>query len=324
MSKPHHISAPTSAGLPEREQPPGIAHAAADRGEHAAHARPSPGRVHELGGGDDADHERRRRSRADGDRERAAAVQHAGVEAERRRRPSRPCRRCRAARVKVVMREATSRRSMPARRIAHAVSAMPPAPALASSRVAAWPARLIWALAREADARAARRPARRREEHDVAEEGERPRTRARASASARRRAEALARRRAGRAKRRREQHAGRDQHARRPPRQEQRRRARDVAPRERASSRRCRRRMQGGRPTVHGVESLRTLPCRGLRRVTGRVTDPSRSAASRALGPVNLAALVEEEVGHHRARHARGELGGELGVARARRRGRRA
>src|SRR4029450_6612647 len=41
------------------------------------------------------------------------------------------------------MREATSARSMPERRIAHAVSAMPPAPALANSRVAAWPARLI-------------------------------------------------------------------------------------------------------------------------------------------------------------------------------------
>ena len=45
------------------------------------------------------------------------------------------------------MRAATSVRSMPERRIAHAVSAMPPAPALANRRVAAWPARLIWVLA---------------------------------------------------------------------------------------------------------------------------------------------------------------------------------
>ena len=45
------------------------------------------------------------------------------------------------------MRAATSARSMPERRIAHAVSAMPPAPALANRRVAAWPARLIWVLA---------------------------------------------------------------------------------------------------------------------------------------------------------------------------------
>src|SRR4051795_5306422 len=37
---------------------------------------------------------------------------------------------------------------MPERRIAHAVSATPPAPALASSRVAAWPARVISTLAR--------------------------------------------------------------------------------------------------------------------------------------------------------------------------------
>ena len=37
---------------------------------------------------------------------------------------------------------------MPERRIAHAVSAMPPAPALANRRVAAWPARVISVLAR--------------------------------------------------------------------------------------------------------------------------------------------------------------------------------
>ena len=48
--------------------------------------------------------------------------------------------------MKVIMREATSARSMPERRSAQAVSAMPPAPALAKSRDAAWPARLICVL----------------------------------------------------------------------------------------------------------------------------------------------------------------------------------
>ena len=48
----------------------------------------------------------------------------------------------------VVMRAATSRASMPERFSAHAVSAMPPAPALANSRVAAWPASVISVLAR--------------------------------------------------------------------------------------------------------------------------------------------------------------------------------
>ncbi len=46
------------------------------------------------------------------------------------------------------MRAATSARDMPARRIAHAVSATPPAPAVASSRVAACPASVICVLAR--------------------------------------------------------------------------------------------------------------------------------------------------------------------------------
>ena len=43
----------------------------------------------------------------------------------------------------VVMRAATSRASMPDFFSAHAVSAMPPAPALANTRVAAWPASVI-------------------------------------------------------------------------------------------------------------------------------------------------------------------------------------
>ena len=42
------------------------------------------------------------------------------------------------------MREATRRRSMPERRSAHAVSAIPPAPAAANRRVAASPAIVIW------------------------------------------------------------------------------------------------------------------------------------------------------------------------------------
>ena len=42
------------------------------------------------------------------------------------------------------MRAATMVRDMPARRIAHAVSATPPAPAAASSRVATTPAMVIW------------------------------------------------------------------------------------------------------------------------------------------------------------------------------------
>jgi hypothetical protein len=42
------------------------------------------------------------------------------------------------------MRHATVRRSIPDRRRAHAVSAMPPAPAAAKSRVAASPAMVIW------------------------------------------------------------------------------------------------------------------------------------------------------------------------------------
>ena len=73
--------------------------------------------------------------------------------------------------MKVVMRAATSRRSMPERRIAHAVSAMPPAPAVANSRVAAWPARLISVLARSLMRAAVVAPDG-VEEHDVAEEGE--------------------------------------------------------------------------------------------------------------------------------------------------------
>ena len=48
----------------------------------------------------------------------------------------------------VVMRAATSRASMPDRFSAQAVRAMPPAPALANSRVAAWPASVISVLAR--------------------------------------------------------------------------------------------------------------------------------------------------------------------------------
>ena len=43
----------------------------------------------------------------------------------------------------VVMEVPTARRSMPERRSAHAVSAMPPAPAVASSRVAATPAKVM-------------------------------------------------------------------------------------------------------------------------------------------------------------------------------------
>ena len=42
------------------------------------------------------------------------------------------------------MRQATSRRSIPERRSAHAVSATPPAPPAANSRVAASPAIVIW------------------------------------------------------------------------------------------------------------------------------------------------------------------------------------
>ena len=48
----------------------------------------------------------------------------------------------------MTMRAATSERGWPERRIAQAVSAIPPAPPVASRRVAAWPARLISALAR--------------------------------------------------------------------------------------------------------------------------------------------------------------------------------
>ena len=48
----------------------------------------------------------------------------------------------------VVMRAATSRASMPDFFSAQAVRAMPPAPALANSRVAAWPASVISVLAR--------------------------------------------------------------------------------------------------------------------------------------------------------------------------------
>ena len=48
----------------------------------------------------------------------------------------------------VVMRAATSRDSMPDFFSAQAVSAMPPAPAEANSRVAAWPASVISVLAR--------------------------------------------------------------------------------------------------------------------------------------------------------------------------------
>jgi hypothetical protein len=50
--------------------------------------------------------------------------------------------------MKVVIRRVTSARSMPERRSAHAVSTMPPAPALANTRVAAWPASVISVLAR--------------------------------------------------------------------------------------------------------------------------------------------------------------------------------
>ena len=50
--------------------------------------------------------------------------------------------------MKVVMRAATSRASMPDFFRAQAVRAMPPAPALANSRVAAWPASVISVLAR--------------------------------------------------------------------------------------------------------------------------------------------------------------------------------
>ena len=42
------------------------------------------------------------------------------------------------------IRTATVRAAMPDRRSAHAVSAMPPAPAAANSRVAARPAIVIW------------------------------------------------------------------------------------------------------------------------------------------------------------------------------------
>ena len=50
--------------------------------------------------------------------------------------------------MKVVMRAATSRASMPDFFSAQAVSAMPPAPPDANRRVAAWPARVISVLAR--------------------------------------------------------------------------------------------------------------------------------------------------------------------------------
>ena len=46
-------------------------------------------------------------------------------------------------RFNAIMREATERRSIPERRSAHAVSAMPPAPAAANRRVAANPAIVI-------------------------------------------------------------------------------------------------------------------------------------------------------------------------------------
>ena len=42
------------------------------------------------------------------------------------------------------IRQATSRDSIPERRSAHAVSAMPPAPAAANRRVATRPAIVIW------------------------------------------------------------------------------------------------------------------------------------------------------------------------------------
>ena len=48
----------------------------------------------------------------------------------------------------VVILAVTSRRPMPERRSAHAVSATPPAPPVANSRVAAWPASVISVLAR--------------------------------------------------------------------------------------------------------------------------------------------------------------------------------
>src|SRR5919202_947837 len=48
----------------------------------------------------------------------------------------------------VVIRAATSRRSIPDRCSAHAVSATPPAPPLANRRVATWPASVISVLAR--------------------------------------------------------------------------------------------------------------------------------------------------------------------------------
>src|SRR3954466_13632184 len=86
------------------------------------------------------------------------------------------------------MREATSRLERPDLRIAHAVRATPPAPAVANRRVAAWPARVISVLARIpmrsrdprpiAPARQSTRGPRAAgdggggEEHDVAEEGE--------------------------------------------------------------------------------------------------------------------------------------------------------
>ena len=145
MSKPHHIRAPIRPALPVRSRRRASRTPSPTGARHPADA-PLAG-CDELGGGDDADHDGAEDRGDDRDRERAAAGQQAECRGRRRRSPARPCRRRRAAPGRSSCGRPTSRRSMPDLRIAHAVSAMPPAPALANSRVAAWPARLIWVLA---------------------------------------------------------------------------------------------------------------------------------------------------------------------------------
>ena len=191
---------------------------------------------------------------------------------------------------------------------------MPPAPALASRRVAAWPASVISVLARRPMRvpRAVERDG--AEEDRVADERERPRsTSASASQPTWPCADALARRRGGRRARGRAARARPSISDGRPRPGAAHLRARDAADGRRAG-RPCGgqgRRVMGGRPRAMAGRSLRapadTRAC-PPRRV--RVIRP-HSALRGGPRRISLAALVEEEVRHHRARHARGELGGE-------------